>query len=157
MLAAWFSTWLYWICCVGSGFWAFLFFLTGLFKPCLLWLLAWKTVFSPLCLYWAFGTLKPRSQSRSHQHHGLFEYLYGHNLTILCKSLLYTNSAASLQFGIAQRLFLKAGFCSQFSKDKTRFDYRPPLTKEMPTLLSCRVLISTSILPFSPWQAFCSS
>lgn len=66
------------------------------------------------------------------------------------KSLVNPNTAASLHFDFAQRLFLRGGFGFQFSEDKTRFNYHPPLTKEMPALLSCRFLISTSILPFSP-------
>lgn len=50
-------------------------------------------------------------------HQCLLEYLHGHNLSSLCKSLLYPNTPASLQLGFAQRL-LKAAFCFQFSKDK---------------------------------------
>ena len=41
----------------------------------------------------------------------LLEHLHGHNLAMLCKSLLNPNTPVSLSFGFAQRLFLKAGLC----------------------------------------------
>lgn len=73
----------------------------------------------------------------------------------LCKPC-YMQTRCQLAVKLSTEILLKAGFCFHFSEDKTGFDYRrPPSTKEMPELLSCRILISTSIPSFRHWQVFC--
>lgn len=70
---------------------------------------------------------------------------------------IMSRHSCQLAVKLCTESLLKGGFGFYFSEEKTGFDYRPPSTKDMPVLLSCRILISTSIRPFILWQAFSSS
>lgn len=78
-------------------------------------------------------------------------------LKALSVSRVKCKHTASLQWGFTQRLFWKQDFVSTSPRTRQGLITVHLSTKEMPELLSCRILISTSIRSFRHWQAFCSS